>query len=147
MMLKGVLEDVGAVVGTEAALRLAGWQDGAPVYVPTNAITDHKLCAILAPDDPPGAGFDLLRRLAGEFGGETLCLPKAAELDYMRKRGHIARLLRRGVSVRCIAHAVGLSERQVINQRRWLEEAGLLPYILREPPTREQLELLFEKGE
>lgn len=139
----GILEDLGAVIGTEAALRLAGWQDGAPVYIPANPGPDHALCAVLDPEDP-AAGHDLLQRLRAEFGGETLCLPKVAALDYMRLRGRICRHLKKGVSVRCIAHTLGMSERQIINHRRWLEVNGLLPYILREPTTREQMELLFE---
>lgn len=136
MLKNGILEDIGAVIGASAALRLAGWQDGAPVYIPSTPAPEHRLCAILAPDDPQ-AGFNLLARLSADFGGETLCLPKVAELDYMRLRGQICRRLRRGVSVRCIAHDLGISERQINNHRRKLEEAGLLPLILTDqPPAR-----------
>lgn len=143
MLKNGILEDIGAVIGAGAALRLAGWQDGAPVYIPATATPDHRLCAILAPDDP-AAGLELLTRLAAEFGGETICIPKAAELDYMRRRGQICRHLRRGVSVRCIAHQLGISERQVTNHRRWLEDAGLLPLILGVQPSTDQMRLALE---
>lgn len=145
LLRKGIFEDVGAIIGAQAAISLAGWQDGAPVYIPTTPPPDHHLCPILNPDDPTN-GHALLQRLAAEFGGETLCLPKVAQLDYMRQRGQIYRHLKKGVSVRCIAHDVGLGERQIAKHRRWLEQHGLIPYILRTPPDGEQLRLLFQPG-
>ena len=143
MLKNGMFEELGAVIGAGAALRLAGWQDGAPVYIPSKPTPDHRLCAILAPDDRD-AGFVLLAHLVAAFGGETVCLPRASDLDYMRRRGEIFRYLRDGVGVRCIAREVGMTERQVQNHRRWLEEAGLLPMVLGTQPTTDQLSLGLE---
>lgn len=143
MLITGILEQVGAAIGTAAALRLAGWQDGVPVYIPDNPTRKHKLCAVLDPDDPD-TGFDLLVRLCAEFGGETIRLPQCAELDYMRRRGLICRHLKAGVSVRCIAHELGMSEKQVSRHRRWLETAGLLPIVFGRPDEEPQMELALD---
>lgn len=144
-MQNGILEDLGAVIGFEATDRLVGWRDGVNLYIPNQAARDHELCAVLGAGDRD-AGYRLMQRLCADFGGEILCMPKGGQREYMRKVARIRRYLAKGVSVRCVAHAVGMTERQVINQRRWLEQNGLLPYILRELPTREQMELLFEPG-
>lgn len=143
MLITGILEQVGAAIGTTAALRLAGWQDGAPVYIPDNPTPTHKLCAVLDPDDAD-TGFELLVRLCAAFGGETIRLPQCAELDFMRRRGIICRHLKRGVSVRCIAHDLGMSEKQVARHRRWLESAGLLPVVFRPDATDAQMPLALD---
>lgn len=140
MLITGILEQVGAAIGTGAALRLAGWQDGAPVYIPDKPTPRHKLCAVLDPDDPD-AGFELLVRLCVAFGGETICLPKCDEMRFMQRRGAIFRHLKRGISVRCIAHDLDMSEKQVVRHRRWLEAAGLLPTVFRPDDDVEQMAL------
>lgn len=119
------LDDVAAVIGFTATLRLVAWygDTNAQVYVPETAVEDHEFARLI--------GLAAFRRLAEEWGGQHLAFPTLDAYEEDCRNRLVKQLLERGMSPREIARIVGLGERRVQQIRRTLEDAGLLPLILK----------------
>jgi hypothetical protein len=115
------LDDVAAVIGFSATLRLAAWFGGRTqnLYVPQQAAEGQTLVILL--------GMANAMRLSAEWGGEHLAVPGIEDYeDFVRKR-HVGRMFEKGFGTREIASQMRLSERRVQQICRELEVAGLIP--------------------
>lgn len=121
------IEDVCAVIGFTATVRLIDWYGGANVYVPGEATEEHPLALLL--------GAPALRALCREFGSETLWVPREIHEPKVHSKLRVARVLRAGHGARVAAQLLGISERQVQRARRDLERRGVLPEVLPGNPT------------
>ena len=124
------LDDVAAVIGFTATLRLSAWfGDGGNLYVPETVSEDQLL--------PKLIGISSAKKLSAEWGKQHLSLPRLrAYEDYVKKR-IIARMLEHKMSTREIAVHIRMSERRVQQIARELEGAGLIDIIL---PVKNQQE-------
>lgn len=116
--LNGVMEDVGAVMGFQAASRLIAVFGGRSLYVPGVITSEHPIALVV--------GKTAAKRLAEAFGSETLDIPSHEEFFRLRRVSLVAELTRRGCSARLISERVGVSVRHVGNCRRKAEALGLL---------------------
>jgi hypothetical protein len=117
------LEDLSAVIGFGATLRLAAWYgDGVSnLYIPAEVNEAGTLVKLV--------GLTAARRLSDEWGNQFLAVPyiDAYEIDLRRRA--TARMLERGFGTREIAAALRISERRVQQMCRELEAEGLIPVI------------------
>lgn len=117
------LDDVAAVIGFSATLRLAAWfGDGGNLYVP-ETVTEQQVLSRLI-------GFSAARLLSQQWGGEHLALPRlrAYEDDVLRRM--VGRMLEKNFSSREVAVHMRISERRVQQIARELEQAGLIDVVL-----------------
>lgn len=123
------LDDVAAVIGFTATLRLVAWygDTNAQVYVPEAADPEHEFARVI--------GLAAFRRLADEWGGQHLAVPTLDAYEEDCRNRRVKLLLERSLSPREIGRIVGLGERRVQQIRRTLEEAGLLPLITTRRPS------------
>ena len=98
--LPGILREVEALIGRDAALHLALRLGGRTVYVPTpdRLAADHRLVAALG--DSASAVF------AARYAGETLYIPLA-------RGALLVHLVRSGLSISAAAEQLGVSDRTV----------------------------------
>ena len=113
------LDDISAVIGFSATLRLVAWfGDGSNLYVPTVAEEGHLLVRLL--------GMPAAKRLCETWPGEHLAVPRLRDHeDDLRKR-FVARMIEKGFGTREIAGMQRISERRVQQILRELEVAGLV---------------------
>lgn len=117
------LDDVAAVIGFSATLRLAAWfGDGGNLYVPERVAEEQVLSKLI--------GFSAAKKLSENWGGEHLALPRlrAYEDDVLRRV--VGRMLEKNFSSREIAVHMRISERRVQQIARELELAGLIEVVL-----------------
>jgi hypothetical protein len=116
------LDDVAAVIGFSATLRLAAWfGDGSNIYVPEK-ISEGQVLANLI-------GLTAARRLCDEWGGQHLALPRLRAYEDDVKRRIIARMLEHNFSTREVATHMRMTERRIQQIARELEAAGLIDVI------------------
>lgn len=113
------LDDISAVIGFSATLRLVAWfGDGGNLYVPNSAEDGHLLVRLL--------GMPSAKRLCEAWPGEHLAVPRLRDHeDDLRKR-FVARMIEKGFGTREIAGMQRISERRVQQILRELELAGLV---------------------
>lgn len=118
----GIMEDLGSIIGYQAANRLIAVFGGASLYVPNQLSDEHTITHVV--------GRPAAVRLAEAFGGTTLAnLPDNEEFYRLRRVRQVAGLLRAGVGARDVADLVGVSTKQVGRYRAEAETIGLLPMI------------------
>ncbi len=113
----GVLEDVSAVIGFTATMRLVALHPG-NLYVPMSIQPGCRLVTLV--------GERALAKLIEEWGGEQIEIPSLAEFDGLRLLPSLARRLAAGESTKDIARSIGLTETHVRRLRSDAEEFGLL---------------------
>ena len=113
------LDDISAVIGFSATLRLVAWfGDGGNLYVPNSAEDGHLLVRLL--------GLPSAKRLCEAWPGEHLAVPRLRDHeDDLRKRS-VARFIEKGFGTREVAGILRVSERRVQQILRELEVAGLV---------------------
>lgn len=117
------LDDVAAVIGFSATLRLAAWfGDGGNLYVPEKVSADQVLARLI--------GVSSAQRLCDEWGGEHLALPRLTAYEDDVKRRVIGRMLEQGFSTREVSTHIRMSERRIQQIARELESAGLMEVIV-----------------
>lgn len=96
-----------AAIGTSATLSVIRTFGGAPIYIPKADSLDetHPLVRLL--------GLPLAERIAAEFGGEQLDIPRAATAQIEVRNEEIRRRFRGGESVRQLALSFALSKRSI----------------------------------
>lgn len=119
----GAIDDIAAVVGFTAALRLCAWYgcSSAKLYVPHTASEDHDLARLIGMP-----AFERLVREWGHDGADLLALPNLEDFEEDRRYRQVRDLLRRNLTPREIGPLVGLSERRIQQVRMHLENAGML---------------------
>lgn len=120
---KTILEDIGAVVGLTAALRLAAWYGDAPtrLYVPLVAEEGQVLVKLI--------GMPAARALVAEWPGESLAIPRLRDYEDDVRKHNVGRMLEQGFSTRETAVALRIGERRVQQICQELELAGLIAPI------------------
>ncbi len=117
------LEDIAADIGYTATTRLVGWYGGGNLSVPSEPYPDSNIPKIIG-----DRAFSILVR---EYGGQIIPIPNDALRDDVRRDRIICEMLGKGVSLRDISLFCGMSTRNVLNIKAKLEQAGLLPLILK----------------
>lgn len=117
------LDDLSAVVGFSATLRLAAWYgDRNNLYIPNAATVGSVLVNLI--------GMSAATRLCKEFGGTSMTLPSLKVYETDMRRRLIGRMLERGFGTREIASFLQITERRVQQIGRELEVAGLIEVVL-----------------
>jgi hypothetical protein len=118
------IDDVCAIIGWSATVRLVTWFGGSNIYVPSTADPGHPLASLM--------GLPALRALCHEFSDQTLWIPATTSKADLEVKKAVAKALLKGRGSLAISIEVGISQRQVQRIRRELEDAGLVPKILSE---------------
>lgn len=117
------LDDVAAVIGFSATLRLSAWfGDGGNLYVPREVNEDHFLVRLI--------GLPAATALCKEWPGEHLSLPRIKSYEDDLRRRMIGRMFEHKFSSREISTHMRMSERRVQQIARELEALGLIPPIV-----------------
>jgi hypothetical protein len=112
------LDDLAAVVGFTATLRISAWYANTNLWVPQKLDAEHPLAKLI--------GESAAKRLSQEWGGSFLSVPRLKNYEDDERRRIIARMLESGISTNEIAAFVRLGERRVQMICRELEVEGLL---------------------
>jgi len=113
------LDDIAAVIGFSATVRLAAWYgDGNNLYVPSSIADGQALVNLI--------GVSAAKKLSQEWGGEHLSIPRLRNYEDDERRRLVARMLENGFGTREISGFIRRSERRVQQIQRELESAGLL---------------------
>lgn len=118
----GIMEDLGAVIGTSAAVRLIAIFGGTSLYVPATIDAEHPIARVI--------GLTPAIRLVEAFGSETLSnLPRNEEFYRLRRISDVAALLRAGIGADRVASILNIGARQVRKDRVEAESMGLIPMV------------------
>lgn len=121
------LDDLSAVIGFSATLRLAAWfGDRGNLYVPDKVEEGQLLVKLI--------GMPAAKRLTEEWGHQHLAVPRLRSYEEDERKRTIAWLLESGMSTKMIANEMRLSERRVQQICRELEGAGLIRIVAPEKP-------------
>lgn len=107
--LNGVIEDLGAIMGAEATLRLVAVFGGASLYVPNTPEATHPIALVV--------GQRPYLRLVDAYAGQSLSLPAGSEFLRLRRMRQVVRLLAEGVSTEELARRFGCAPRTIRNIR------------------------------
>lgn len=120
---KTIFEDLSAVIGFTATMRLAVWLGSANgrLYVPKKPEEGQLLVKLI--------GMKAAERLTQEWGGEHLHVPKLTGYEKDVRNKLIGGLLEAGISTREIGARMGMTERRVQQICRELELAGLINIV------------------
>jgi hypothetical protein len=99
------LEDLGAVLGIKATLRLSIWYGGKNLYIPKQPLAYSKLVGLI--------GIEKAQLLCDEWPSQNLAIPTTAAYDGAIAEAAICLLRSRGTSNATIAVALGISARRV----------------------------------
>lgn len=123
MRENGLLEDVAAVIGFTATMRLVALFGPGRLQVPVAAHADHAITR--------GIGEPAMRRLVAEWGGQSIELSGNADFHHARLVRAVACMFQAGMSPKDIGGVVGVTERHLRRLRTEAEEMGLMPLVLR----------------
>lgn len=133
------LDDVAAVIGFSATLRLSAWfGDGGNLYVPEHVSEGQVLARLI--------GMSAAERLSKEWGGEHLALPRLRAYEDDLRRRMVGRMLEQRFSSREIAVHMRMSERRVQQIARELESAGLIDVVVPQKGDRKMQKRKSEAG-
>lgn len=119
-----LLDDIAAEIGYTPTAILSEWFGGEQLYIQVSP--DARIAALI--------GDRNAERLSKAFGGTVLAVPKNKNLQHVAVLRVVYDKLRKGKSVADVAESICFSVRHVLNMRRELEEAGILPMVFKEPP-------------
>ena len=97
--------EIAGVIGPEGAGKLARARGGTRFYVPRRPGAQHQMANLL--------GIEQARRLGKAFGGKSLYIPRNAAGCIRDRNREIVRRYDGGASVRALALAFDLTERQI----------------------------------
>ncbi len=123
MQLKNTtLDDLAAVIGFSATLRLSAWfGDRGNVYIPDTCEEGQLLVKLI--------GLSAAKRLTQEWGHQHLNIPRISQYEDDLNKREIGRFLAHGMGSREIANTRRMSERRVQQICRELEVAGLIDIV------------------
>lgn len=116
------LDDLSAVIGFSATLRLAAWfGDRGNVYIPDTCEDGQLLVKLI--------GLSAAEKLTREWGHQHLSVPRLRQYEDDLTKRRIGRALSHGMGPREIANQERMSERRVQQIGRELEMAGLIDIV------------------
>lgn len=116
------LDDLAAVVGFSAALRLSAWfGNGGNVYVPGTARENQLLTKLI--------GISAAKSLSEAWGSEHISIPRISQYEDDVLKREIGRMFEHGMSSREIAMHKRMSERRIQQICRELECAELISIV------------------
>lgn len=125
------LDDLSAVIGFSATVRLSAWYgEGNNLYVP-NEINEESFLAKLI-------GLPAATRLSAEWAGEHLAIPRLDSYERDVRAKLISRMAEQKFNTHEIANHLRLSERRVQQIIRELEAAGLID-VMRPAPKNPKI--------
>ena len=115
-----ILDDISAVIGLSATLKLVAWfGDGiANLYVPAVAEEGQLLPKII--------GLPAAKLLSNEWPKKHLNIPRLHNYEVEMRKRAIARMLEKGYTLREVAGQLQMSERRVSQIKEELRSSGLL---------------------
>jgi len=115
-----VLDDIAAVIGFTATLKLVAWfgEGISNLYVPAMAEEGQLLPRII--------GMSAARAMSKEWPKKHLNVPRLHNYETELRKRHIARMIDKGYSLREIAGQLQMSERRVSQVKEELRSSGLL---------------------
>lgn len=132
------LDDISAVIGFTATLRLSAWfGDANSLYVPEKITPNCVLAKLI--------GEPAAKAMTKEWGGINLAIPRLRSFEEDHRKQFIARMLERGFGTREISTHLRMSERRVQQIMRELEMDGLIRPVSR--PAKFSLEIHQENEE
>ena len=99
------LTDMAEIIGLNPTLAVVKAYGGTRLFVPKRMGTQHHLANLL--------GLEQARRLSNHFGGENLTIPRMATAMRTQRNREIVRRYDAGESVRVLAQAYHLTDRQI----------------------------------
>lgn len=99
------LADMAETLGVTTTMQIVTAHGGTRLFVPKKIHAQHHLANLL--------GMEQARRLSKHFGGESLTIPRMASAIRAKRNREIVRRYDAGDSVRVLAHAYGLTDRQI----------------------------------
>jgi hypothetical protein len=118
--LPGILAEIAAVAGEDAALAIAAARGGTLVYIPPHPARDHWLAELVGIK----AARAIADRLTCGVGSMRVEVPLASKGAAARLRAKIDRMIEAGGSERAIAMATGCHIRTVRRRRAQLLNGG-----------------------
>ena len=116
------LDDLSAVVGFSAALRLSAWfGNGGNVYVPGTARENQLLSKLI--------GISAAKALSEAWGSEHIAIPRISQYEDDVLKREIGRMFEHGMGSREISMHKRISERRVQQICRELECAELISIV------------------
>lgn len=123
------LDDLSAVIGFSATLRLAAWfGDRGNLYIPDKVEEGQLLVKLI--------GMSAAKKLTEEWGLQHLSVPRLTSYEEDERKRTIAWLLEHGASTKQIARELRRSERRVQQIQRELEAAGLIQIMVAKNPGK-----------
>ena len=113
------LDDLAAIIGFTATVRLSSWFGGRNLYVPKTVEPEGVLAALV--------GMAAAKRLSNEFGYEHLAVPSLATALRESRYAKMCEMMNNGRSMGEVALAMEMGIRRVQQLRVEFETLGLLP--------------------
>lgn len=113
------LDDLAAIIGFTATVRLSSWFGGKNLYVPKSVEPDGALAALV--------GMSAAKRLSAEFGYDHLAVPSLATALREGRYAKMCEMMANGRSMGEVALAMEMGLRRVQQLRVEFEALGLLP--------------------
>ncbi len=99
------LRDMVEILGLTTTMHIVKAHGGTRLFVPKKANAQHHLANLL--------GIEQARQLSDHFGGESLSIPRMAHALRHQRNRDIVRRYDAGDSVRILAQAFHLTDRQI----------------------------------
>jgi hypothetical protein len=115
------LDDIAAVAGFTATVRLAAHYGGRDMNVPKHVSELHPIAKLV--------GLSVMTRLCAEWPGERVAVPKLTFAEAEIRNAEILIKLREGMGVDEISRNTGVTTRRLLQLRRVFENDGLLPLV------------------
>jgi hypothetical protein len=117
------LDDLSAVIGFSATLRLAAWfGDRGNLYIPDRVEEGQLLVKLI--------GMSAAKKLTEEWGHQHISVPRLRAYEDDERKRTIGWLLEHGASTKQIGREMRMSERRVQQIQRELEAAGLIEIVV-----------------
>lgn len=116
--LQGLLAQIAAAAGEDAALKLAADRGGTQIYVPPSPEPDHWLCQLLG----ERAALAVCDLLTAGVGPARVDVPLGPTGALAAQRAKVDALIRTDASERDIARATGYTIRTIRRRRAMLRD-------------------------
>lgn len=127
------LDDLAAVIGFSATLRLAAWfGDRGNVYVPDTCEDGQLLVKLI--------GLSAAKKLTEEWGHQHLNIPRLKSYENDLVKRQVGRMFEHSMRSTEIANQLRMSERRVQQICRELEAAGLIQIVAPKTVQKNALE-------
>ena len=123
------LDDIAGEIGFTATVTLATWYGGKNLYIPANPDEKSALVRLI--------GLPAAKRLADLWHSSFLAVPTMWHYEEQQRNRTIGALLIDGKGTKEISVIMGMTERRIQQIRRALEDAGMLPLVIREKTAPE----------